>query len=136
MFKMGEYLKFSIYHGTGYHYSSVTVGENHVYYVQKYENTLEVLSDIKLYSYDQASFTEEELKLMGGFYPRDVMINPSNPNMIYVKFPTSIVTMHFSEGKLAPIANRPVMPEIISSDAWTFVAGRHSGILFLPDQIT
>lgn len=49
----------------------------------------------------------------GGFYPREVVLNPHNPNIFYVKFPTSIVTMSYQNGKVKILANLPVFSEVI-----------------------
>jgi hypothetical protein len=72
---------------------------------------------------------------MGGFYPREVVLNPHNPNIFYVKFPTSIVTMSYQNGKVKILANLPVFSEIIPDEQWTFVVGKGSALTFTPEGI-
>lgn len=61
MYTLGSYLKTIIFYGTGYHYSSSVVAPNLVFYVQKYENVLLILDDLKLWDFNVKSFSQEEL---------------------------------------------------------------------------
>lgn len=76
-----------------------------------------------MFSYND--FSEADLKMMGGFYPRQVMSSHHNPHIFFIKFPISIVTVSYIGGKeLEILSVSPVSKTYIPDDSWSLVVGK------------
>jgi hypothetical protein len=72
--------------------SSFQIAEDYILIVSKTGRYVDVYwEDIpKTTSLTDASFDEQELKELEYFYPRDVVLDPFNPNIFYIKLPTRV----------------------------------------------
>lgn len=89
-----------IFSGAAVRYSNIVISDAHIIFVQKYINMLEIYDGQQLHRINRKSFSPDDLnKLGGGFYPRDVLVNNENPNILYVKTPISVATMIYYGGE-------------------------------------
>ena len=63
-------------------------------------NRINFYNGDRLYTFSSKDFTPEQIEAMGGgFYPRDVYADPTNPNLFHIKFPVALVTIAYLGGE-------------------------------------
>lgn len=79
--------------GAAKSYSGITISEKYIIYTQKVINLLEIYDGHELKRISKNSFSPDDLATLGGgFYPRDVLVDFDNPNILYIKSPISVIT--------------------------------------------
>ena len=120
----------------GYSYDGVVAGEQMVVLTQKEENTIRLYTDGKVVTVDKSYFTEEQLeRLGGGFYPKRVYLHPSEPDLFFVKLPTSIALMSFRELAVSIMEVWKVNDEYVPENEWDVIIGRDTFFLIKPSIV-
>lgn len=89
-----------------YQWTQILITQNYIVTVDRTMNTIVfaedlIVNDKDRTSIDRSYFSEDQLKILGGsFYPRAVYESQSNPHIFYIKTPTSVVTVYFSNKRL------------------------------------
>jgi hypothetical protein len=123
---------------SGLQVSSAKIGSDYVALVSKTSRYIEVYweKDSPPFStvLDQSSFSPQELEELEYFYPRDVVLDPTNPNFFFVKLPTRIA-------RFAVLPNQQVkfveivraFKNFVPDSEWTFIYTGNN-ILTVRDQ--
>ena len=79
----------------------------------------------RLYTFSPADFSQDQLDRMGGgFYPRDIYADQTNPNLFYIKFPVALVQIaYLGKQQIEVLTRIEVSKSYVADDRWSFVFG-------------
>lgn len=117
--------------------SSFKISEDYTLIVSKNARYIDLYYEepAKSISITENSFTEEELVSLEQFYPREVILDPINSNIFYVKLPTRIARfaiLENGEPKFIDIVRQ--FDSYILDSLWSFTFTADNNILTLRDD--
>lgn len=85
---------------------------------------------------DESNLPASDVARIGGFYPREIILDTTTDKMVYVKLVKSICAMAIMpDSTLQLVSVWNILDKYIPSENWGFIVGRSTLLTILPNSL-